>query len=277
MASIAEAIICEIKKGLSGEEERRTIRTNIEPYIYNYLNQKFYTKLQSHWETYMPPLQSKQAYVIVERRCHPNFDFVLKNIAWANPNMSIYIFCSDYNEKFVYSLLGDKVKNVNIILAFSGEGTNIGVKDYNKLLCSKEFYERFHPYTEYILTIQMDVFIRRKFNDIFVGDYWGAPWQWKEEAAGGGGATVRKVSTMLDICKNNINDEGYPEDSWFSEKVAEMGCYLPDIEFRTRIMESLFVEDPIIVHQFWTFISSMLDESFSDTVSYIEKILTIEI
>lgn len=277
MVSIAEAIMCETRKGLSGEEERKTIRTNIEPYIYNYLNQRYYTKLQEHWNTYTPPLHSNYAYVIVERRCHPNFDFVLKNIAWANPNMSIYIFCSDYNEKFIHSLLGNKLKHVNIILAFTGEGGNKGVNGYNDLLCSKRMYEHFHTATKYILTIQMDVFIRRKFTDIFVGEYWGAPWQWNEEAAGGGGATVRKVSTMLDICSKYVNDTHLPEDNWFSEKVAELGYYLPDIEFRTNIMESLFVEDPVIVHQFWTFISSMLDENFDEGVSYIEKILTIDL
>ena len=137
MASIAEAVICEIAKDLPEAEMLRTLRTNIEPYIYNHLSQKYYTKLKDHWDTYMPPLDSKYAYVIVERRCHPNFDFVLKNIAWANPNMAIYVFCSDYNEKFVYSLLGDKVKNVNIVQAFTGEGGKEGVSDFSKLLCSK--------------------------------------------------------------------------------------------------------------------------------------------
>jgi hypothetical protein len=275
MAEVADVLICELSKNLSEEETRKNMRTILEPYIYNYLTKRYYAKLQAHWETYMPPLDSKNAYVIVERRCHPNFDFVLKNIAWANPNMAIYIFCSDYNEKFIYSLLGDKVKNINIVQAFTGEGGNNGWHEYSDLLCSKSMYEVFHPDTEYILTIQMDVFIRRKItDDLFVGDYWGTPWLWNQEAAGGGGVTVRKVESMLDICSNHVHDKGYPEDVWFCEK----DLIFPDLEFRaTHLMESLFVDDPMMVHQFWTYLINMLGKSFEDIVSYIEKILTIDI
>ena len=281
MASIAEAVICELSKDLPEAEMLRTLRTNIEPYIYNHLSQKYYTKLKDHWDTYMPPRHSKYAYVIIERRCHHNFDFVLKNMAWANPNMAIYIFCSDYNEKFVYSLLGDKVKNVNIVQAFTGEGGKEGWPECNRLLCSKDMYSIFHPDTEYILTIQMDVFIRRKItDDLFVGDYWGAPWAWNEEAAGGGGATVRKVATMLDICSKH-QYHGDPakegEDIWFCNKIIEDGYEIKDIEFRaTRIMESLSTDDPVLVHQFWTFLSNEADKSFDEFVAYIEQILTLD-
>ena len=68
MASIAEAVICEIAKDLPEADLLRTLRTNIEPYIYNHLSQKYYTKLKDHWDTYMPPRHSKYAYVIIERR-----------------------------------------------------------------------------------------------------------------------------------------------------------------------------------------------------------------
>jgi hypothetical protein len=279
MASIAEAIICEMSKDLPEADLLRSLRTNIEPYIYNHLSQRYYAKLQAHWDSYMPPLHSKYAYVIVERRCHPNFDFVLKNMAWANPNMAIYIFCSDYNEKFIYSLLGDKVKNVNIVQAFTGEGGKEGIPEFSKLLCSKEMYEVFHPDTEYILTIQMDVFIRRKITEeLFVGDFWGAPWAWNEEAPGGGGATVRKVASMLDICRKHQyhGDTGKEaEDTWFSNRVAEGGYKILDLEFRaTHIMESLSVDDPVLVHQFWTFLSTQ--GSFDEIVAYIEQILTLD-
>jgi hypothetical protein len=141
-------------------------------------------------------------------------------------------------------------------------------------------YEIFHPDTEYILTIQMDVFIRRKItDDLFVGDYWGAPWAWNEEAAGGGGATVRKVATMLDICSKH-QYHGDPakegEDIWFCNKIIEDGYEIKDIEFRaTRIMESLSTDDPVLVHQFWTFLSNE-DKSFDEFVAYIEQILTLD-
>jgi hypothetical protein len=87
------------------------------------------------------------------------------------------------------------------------------------------------------------------------------------------------VATMLDICSKH-QYHGDPakegEDIWFCNKIIEDGYEIKDIEFRaTRIMESLSTDDPVLVHQFWTFLSNE-DKSFDEFVAYIEQILTLD-
>jgi len=281
--SVTEAIIYELKQTFQSEKDSlRRLRINLEPYIFNYLSTTYYQTLQEHWNTYTPPLNSKYAYAFIERRCHPNIDFLLKNIAWANPTMSIYIFCSDLNENYIRALLGDKISNITIIQAFTGEASpQEGYKEFNKLLANIEYYECFDKEVEYIMTLHTDVFIRRKITeDIFVGDYWGAPWKWDRESAGGGGVTIRKVSSMKEICKKYTYefDENVLEDIWFCDKVKKLGLAYPDVDFRAmRIMESVYVTNPVAIHQFWTFAYELKDNSYDEVVSYIKQILTFEI
>jgi len=280
--SVTEAIICELKQTIQTEKDTlRRLRINLEPYIFNYLSTTYYQKLQEHWNTYMPPLNSKYAYALIERRCHPNIDFLLKNIAWANPTMSIYIFCSDLNENYFRALLGDKISNITIIQAFTGEASpEEGYKEFTKLLANIEYYECFDKEVEYIMTLQTDVFIRRKITeDIFVGDYWGAPWKWDRDSPGGGGVTIRKVSSMKEICKKYTYDfdEKVLEDIWFCDKVKKLGLDFPDLDFRAmRIMESVYVTNPVAIHQFWTFAYELKDNSYDEVISYIKQILTFD-
>ena len=224
--SLVQVILSELKKEYTNESDTlNALRYNIEPYIYNYLSIHYYSKLKEHWLTYKPPKESKHVFAIIERRCHPNFDFVLKNIAWANPNMAVYIFCSDENESYIHSLLEDKISHFNIIKVFSGNvSKEEGKRGYNNLLTSTDFYKSF-GIAEYLLTIQMDVFIRREITDeLFVGDYWGNPWAWQSNTPGGGGATIRKISTMIDICSKESLIQDNPnaaEDAWIAKQIQD--------------------------------------------------------
>lgn len=277
--SILEVIKSEVLMAPAGISERMShLRNRLEPYIYNYLSVNHYGMLNEAWASYKPPLNSKHAFAIIERRCHPNFDFVLKNIAWANPNMALYIFCSDTNENFILSLLGDKAANVTIVQAFTGNvGLQEGKDDYNRLLTSQWMYDCLED-SEYVLTIQMDVFIRRRIEpEIFVGDYWGPPWKWDPSRGGGGGSTIRKISSMREICKVIEGDpvkEG--EDSWMSNMIIKGGYSIPDLDFRCmHIMESIYVTNPVVVHQFWTYIDSLLDTSHAQAVDFLKEVLTL--
>ena len=121
-----------VKKDLSSENEKKwqeetldKYRTDLEPYIWQHLVFNYGPKLNEFWEKHQFPKKSKNAWVIVERRCHPNWWFLLRNIAWAAPHFSLYIFCSNTNYEFVKALLGDKVNNVNIIIWFNGFATRV--------------------------------------------------------------------------------------------------------------------------------------------------------
>ena len=257
--------------------ERLDVYRNVlEPYFYTYLAENYGAMLQAHWETYLPPLASEHAFVIVERRAHPNFRFILQNMAWAAPHMSVYLFCSDENRAFIEAILGDKVGNFHIMEAFTGEvSREEGQHGYNHVMTDYRFYQTIQA--TYLLTIQMDNIIRRKIpQSMFVGDYWGNPWAWRSEAAGGGGATVRRVAAMIDLCQTHRPDPpaGVPplEDAW----IAERTTVFPDFPFRrAHLMESIPTEDPIILHQFWTFSDAYLQRPRDVTVAYWTHLLTL--
>ena len=251
-------------------------RNTLEPYFYSYLVENYGKMLQDHWETYRPPLESEHAFVIVERRAHPNFRFVLQNMAWAAPHMAVYIFCSDENLDFIAAILGDKGDSFHIIKAFSGDvSREEGKNGYNHIMTDYRFYESISA--TYLLTIQMDNIIRRKIpSSMFVGDYWGNPWAWRAHAAGGGGATVRRVAAMIDLCKKHRPDPTIDipplEDAW----VAERTVSFPDFPFRrAHLMESVPAENPVILHQFWTFADAYLAEPRDQVVQYWTHLLTL--
>ena len=269
--------VAKIEQSKHAPTERLDVYRNVlEPYFYMYLIEKYGAMLQKFWETYRPPLISEQAYVIVERRAHPNFRFVLQNMAWAAPHMSVYLFCSDENRAFIEAILGDKADSFHIIEVFQGDvSREEGKNGYNHIMTDYHFYESIMA--KYILTIQMDNIIRRKIpSSMFVGDYWGNPWAWRCEAAGGGGATVRRVKAMIELCQTHRPDPttSVPplEDAWVAERTA----VFPPFEFRrAHLMESVPTEDPVILHQFWTFMDAYLQRPRDDVVQFLTHLLTI--
>ena len=245
---------------LPPDEQLDAIRQKLEPYIYHHLIETYSPQLNAFWAVYNPPKQAPNAYV-VERRPHPNFAFILKNMAIAAPYMSVYIFCSDENIEFIKILLGNKIDNYNLIKVFSGTASRTqGKIDYNNLLTDAATYSQIKA--DYILTVQMDCIIRRPIpTSLFCGTYWGSPWGWKPQLPGGGGATVRNVSQMIEICQKyrphpTLQPMDETEDAWLAEKLAlEPLMNFPDLEFRrSHIMESMPANDPIVLHQFWTFV-----------------------
>jgi hypothetical protein len=237
-----------------------SFRMELEPYIYHYLIEQYGLRLNAVWENYVPPLKSDRAYVLVERRCHPNYPFLLKMMAWAAPHLSVYLVCSDANLEFIKQILGDKLEHFHILVTFSGEvDREQGRTEYNQLLTNATFFEEIDA--EYMVTVQMDVILRKKLPDsLFCGDYWGAPWGWCSHRPGCGGSTVRRVKKMIEVCRQYSPDlqvvckEG--EDCWMSDRIEEIGTFPPLAFRRAHIMESMPTDDPVIVHQFWTYLDS---------------------
>lgn len=253
-------------------------RCDLEPYVYNYLESKYGSQLNEFWKTHEFPRDSKYAWVIVERRCHPNWWFVLRNIAWAGPHMALYIFCSDENLPYLQSLLGEKAKSVHFIIAFKGfENRDTGVAQMCKLMTHPEFYR--HINAEYILTFQTDCFFRKKIPfGIFVGDYYGSPWSWQPQELGGGGITVRNTRRLADLCSKEVLPEGVFEDGWISGLVKKYeGASVPESIRHYAFCENFPTPDPIGVHQFWTFIDNFNIEDPEKFKKNIENILKVDI
>ena len=164
-------------------------------------------------------------------------------------------------------------------MAFKGIGTrDEGKSDYNRILTNPEFYKQLIP-AVYIITVQMDNFFRRKIpNEFYVGDYWGNPWAWKQDAPGGGGITVRRITKMIEICEKfqpkNAQDT---EDSWISDHIINMGGEFPPLSFRrVAIMESIPVMHPYTWHQFWTFLETYMSMPKEHFISYWEHLLSLD-
>jgi hypothetical protein len=117
-------------------------------------------------------------------------------------------------------------------------------------------------------------------DDIFVGDYWGYPFAWRPDYAGGGGASIRNVKKLLDLCIKYRPDTThfFYEDSWICEKLLEMNSEIPSFDFRRNyIMENTPSVNPYIVHQFWTFVDFFKDVLDTDIFKkYWDWILTFE-
>ena len=265
------------KKKTPDTEILDKMRNVLEPYVYLYLIEKYGTMLHTFWEFYRPPGTSDNVFVIAERRAHPNFRFILQNIAWAGPDMAVYIYCSDENQAFIEAILGDKRDYYHIIPIFYGNPTKEeGKIGYNTLLTDYRFYQTIQA--KYMLTVQMDNIIRKKINpSMFTGDYWGNPWGWDVDAAGGGGATIRNVSFMIELCRAHRPEPNIPfneaEDKWISDRVINY----PDWLFRINyLMESIFTEDPSILHQFWTLGRDYLILPREKFIECWEKLLTIK-
>jgi len=254
------------------------LRYILEPYVYNYLLVTYGPALDRFWKTYRPPKKADNAFVIVERRPHPNFWYILRNIAWAAPQMSVYIFCSNENEDFIRTLLGDKAEHYNIIRAFQGNPPREkAIQDYNNFYTDYRNYEMMDA--KYIMTVQMDIFVRRRLDmQMFMTDYYGNPWAWKQEDPGGGGATVRRVAKMIEICRRWRPDPSIDcpisEDGWINEKIIECGTW-PEVGIRgTVFMETLLQNNPYVVHQTWSFTDVVLKEGRETFLGLWRNLLT---
>ena len=258
-----------------------SFRLSLEPHIYHYLIEKYGPRLDHFWQTYTPPKKATRAFVIVERRPHQNFWFILRNIAWSNPEMSVYIFCSDENVNFVKSLLGDKLPHFNLVIAFKGQASRErGKKEVDNLLSNYKVYDFIEA--EYIMTVEMDTFFRRKVPEtIFTGVYWGNPWAWTAETPGGGGVTIRNVKRVSEHCQKLRPDPTIDlhtaQDAWLSDSIFSEKAEFPDLTFRANhIMENINVHNPIAVHQFWTYLDSYNILDKEKFIHHINRILTID-
>lgn len=253
-------------------------RTTLEKYVHAFLTINYGGRLDLHWRNHTFPAKSRHAFVIVERRCDPYWWFLLRNLAWAGPNFSLYIFCSSENYMFLQTLLGDKQKTVHLIEWFKEPATRAEGKVLtNKTFKSAEFYKQIDA--EYMLRVELDTYLCRKVPaDIFQGDFYGAPWGWDPEAPGGGGLTVRKISSMITLCERETEPpDGSGEDNWLGTRLRQQGFAIPPYEFRRCV----FVENqpigvtPLGVHQFWTFIENMNIEHCPTFMQHLQQLVTL--
>ena len=254
-------------------------RLQIEPYVFNYLIHNYGHKLDEFWKTHQFPKKNKYSFVIIERRVHPNWWFVLRNIAWAAPHFSLYIFCSDLNYDFVKSILGNKADNVHIYKMFKGlADREKGYNESNLILRTPHFYKLIDA--EYFINVHLDAYFIQKIPDwIFTGTYYGSPWGWDPQRAGNGGLAVRNTQKLIELCekeiKNALNTTG--EDCYISDAIIKHNFELPPLDFRIKVFQENFPTNfiPIGTHQFWTYINNYNLNDKKQFTYNIKKLITL--
>jgi hypothetical protein len=251
-------------------------RNRYDPAVFQILTQVYGPTLDAFWKTHTPPLNSKKAFVIVERRCHPNLWFILRNIAYFGRDWSIYIFCSKQNASYIADILGDKLANVHLNILFTEVvDAATGVREYNELLKLREFWGRIDA--ENICTIEMDCYLRKTIPDeLLQYDFVGTPWGWALHTPGGTGLTLRRRTAMLDVCnhgdKKTAMQDHFASEGMFLREHSWLAAAPDGIQ---TFVENYYTEDPIGVHQWWTFFFNRF--LFGQDKQIARKLLTLHI
>ena len=230
-------------------------RLQLDPFIFATLKKLYGTLFQEFWNTTKTiPYESDKAIVIVERRCHPNLEFILQNAAYFARGYTIYIYCSAANYSFIENICIPQLENIHICIVFDDIGTpKQGKEDYNRLLKEKFFWNTIKE--EHILTIETDCYLLKPIPDlIYDYDYVASMWNWLETEPGGGGLSYRKCSVMKTICDL---DEPSVKGDQMQDSFASNGIKFLDKKFSHEFFtESTFSENSIGTHQWWTFLDS---------------------
>lgn len=242
------------------DEDRHRKRMQLESLVFCTLQKRYGHRLQAAWATWTPPLNPSKRIVLIERRIHPNLEFLLHNCAFfgKESEWAISIVCSDLNFRYVSEIVGSK--QVEILPLFKGNPSpTLGKQEYNQLLQSEFFYQQFSE--EFLCLMEMDCYFRKQIPEIVTTcDYIAAPYAWNHFAAGGG-LSFRKRSVMIHLCKS-FPEKMDAQDVFCSAGISALGYQMPPLLFSKEIVaESILDSDPVGVHQWWTFFSPALTDA----------------
>ena len=173
----------------------------------------------------LPNLQFNLKYetVLIEFRKLYHLEFLIRNAILKIGNTWSYtIVCGNLNYDFILEIIGNM--NIKVIKL---DIDNLDVKNYNKLMCTKDFWNLFSG--EKILIYEEDTFIfKSNIMDFIKWDYIGAPWPNLEDInVGNGGLSLRTKKIMIEIIENFSalkEEEYFPHDIYFSKHINKFGC-----------------------------------------------------
>jgi hypothetical protein len=241
------------------DEKRHEKRIKLEERIFTMLKTKYLDMFKNFWESYSIPRTSEKCIVIVERRIHPNLEFIIYNAAYFARGWSMAIVCSDTNIDYIREIV--KGKDVHLLEQFKGDpDPKTGKDEYNALLQNASFYMSLP--SENLLMMEMDTYLRMPIPDkLLQYDYIAAPYGW-DTSMQGGGLSFRKKSAMINVCMN-FKEKIYPQDIFAYKGIKALNYSIPPFEEAVEYFtESCLYEDPIGFHQWWTYFS--LDEQEDD-------------
>lgn len=116
----------------------------------------------------------------------------------------------------------NRFANVKLDVARFDDAYFRGIEGYNKLMKSRDFYERFNSY-EYILIYQLDAWVFKDELDVWCDkgyDYIGAPWFEKHKSheegydlwcVGNGGFSLRRTRTFITVTTPTLRLKSYSQ------------------------------------------------------------------
>jgi hypothetical protein len=254
-------------------EQRHKKRVALDPLLYDILKAKYGGKLYEFWQRHTLPKETDSYLVIVERRIHPNLAFTLYNMAYFARSWGLIIVCSDVNYEYCKSLCEPHCNSIHLLPLLQGNPEpRQGIEEYNTLLKSADFYKSLPG--EHHLFFQVDSYLRKHIPEEWNQyDYIAAPYEW-DETSMGGGLSYRKKESMIRICKE-ASSTIHDEDAFIMNGIHTLGMKIPPFELGiTYVAESCIYEDPIGVHQWWTF---FFPNQIEDAESIFHSLLSLEI
>ena len=257
---------------LSYEEHKHNLRTHVETPIFDYLRATYGPQLKAFWDSAEFPKEAPNTVMLVERRPHPNIEFALHNFMYFARGFSLTIVCSKDNEAFIRGILGKHEATTNIMVLFDDNCDRDKARaEYNLMMQNPEFWSKIQA--EYVLSVQTDCYLRKplpaKLWDL---DYVASPWAWLPQLVGGSGLTFRNRKAIISMCKRKFNED-LGEDVFFARMCRLLAKRVMDTEEGEHCFsESRFVDDPVGVHQWWTYLYQA--EDMTDKKS-IEKYISI--
>ena len=203
-------------------ERKHLKRQRLEPLIFDILQRKYLGMLIEAWKKDQIPKNTNKCVVLVERRIHENLFFLLRNIAYYAKGWSVCIVCSDINIEYCKEISEHNKDNITFLQLFKGNPDSKAAKEeYNYLLQDANFYEQLT--SENILFMETDTYLR--------------------------------------IC-DTIKEKNTNQDVYICEGVNKLGYKMPEfMKGITYFAESCFYEDPVGVHQWWTFFTKDLEDA----------------
>jgi hypothetical protein len=199
--------------------------------------------------------QPRLALAIVEMRAHPWLQGVLYNAAHlygGRRDVSLHIYHGTDNVDFVKGLVSGW-RNVHL---HNLEVKGLTVPEYSTLLTTKSWYDKLGN-AGHVLVFQVDTLLLRPMDEVFYKyDYVGAPWPFHvhDPNLGNGGLSLRRVSTMREICPppGTPQKETHPEDVYLVRRIKKEN--MPSVELAKGFsVEFVYHPSPTGLHKAYNY------------------------
>lgn len=214
------------------------------------------------------PEYCKYTAMIIEPRCHPALELVLKNFNRnLNEDWQFLIFHGNDNINYINNIINQSEFNDRQIKLKHIKVNNLSLNEYNLFMYNE--YTYMYIDTEMFLVFQTDTLLSdlysKNINNYMNYDYVGAPWVNNYNTninykCGNGGLSLRRKSKMLEILSHGgflINKNKIlciNEDLFFSNVICNNNVILNKPSFEDAQLfsvESSFCDKSIGIHKPW--------------------------